>query len=1838
MVKSEGGVVSKYTLYGHSAEADPGRISNIHLHRVTEVQLSLARDESARIEVEIDDHEVVRVELDGDFVLWMRGDELRHQLGEESRDGDGRLTLKPALGAETAERGLGGWLLKGLKIFGIDPAERLVETTAQWIERDVQDVIRRFDPAAAQPWADQAWPEVTEPTLEAPGAKPLLLFVHGTFSSTLGSFGELFKLPGPVRSLRAGYQDRIYGFDHPTLTKSPIANALALARRLPADTRLHLVSHSRGGLVGDLLCLASVSEFQAALSPAYLQRLSEADRRDLPQLIEELRSRRIQVERFVRVASPSRGTTLASGRLDRWLSVVFNLISKVPALSGAVADALMEFILAVVREPQDAETLPGLEAMMPQSALVGLLNHPDLQIPEPAQLAVIAGDIQEQGIWGRLQLLIPDLFFAGDHDLVVNTGSMYGGLRRTQGWFCFDQGANVNHFNYFGASLNEDEVPASQPITVDALLLGLLDELPGRFYRPLAEAPVIMPARSAAGVSGRRPVLFVLPGIMGSSLAVRDAAEEVWLSVRRLALGQLTRLRMDQPLPILPTGLLGLAYGDLVEFMDRSHDVLPFPYDWRQSVREAAKHLAEEVGRALDQTTAGGHPVRILAHSMGGLVARAMIAERPDIWQRVRERGGRLVMLGTPNRGSWEIVRLLVAQATTLKQIALLDVPHDRQALLAVIRDFPGVLELLPEDRRDFLSDAVWRSLRAHDEAEQWSLPGQGRSGGGPTWLEQARTARNWLRDRAIDPQGMVYVAGEAPETASDVFETVKRRLFRPDQKALGFFVSARGDSSVLWDDGLLPGVPTWYAPGMSHGDLAKDRAMFNAIEDLLVQGQTADRALQRDPPVSREADQPRPIVDREPAYYPDEATLIRTALAISPRRPTAATRFDVKVRVTHGNLAFAEHRVAVGHYQGDTIIAAEAYLDHVLDGRLTARHDLGLYPGALGTHAVFDHPAADGRPPGALVVGLGEVGELTASTLSATFARALLELARHTIEAPICNHEAAPTEPHRIAVSTLLIGTGAGGIGIRDSVLALLRGVAQANRTLEQTDQAKRARIAAVELIELLEGRAIDAVRALHQLDDDPELSGGFTVTKLLHHGAGGRRSVVGASDDPAWWHRLQVIGRESGSLRFTLLTQRARAEETLVATQAELVDRFVERANAGTAYDPDVNRTLFEMLLPVRLKDGSELRTNLVLVLDEKAARYPWEMLEDRWSQPLPGQPATSRAERGRERKPRSVEFGLLRQLKTRDDRAKPVMSPGRGALVIGDPKSDFVPLPGARDEAKRVASELEQSGYRVNALIEPTVDQVMVAVHADAYRVLHLAGHGVHHHRLDGRERPLCNLCGQPFPEKDADRVSGMIIGEGMVLTPGDVEQMRRVPELVFINCCHLGRPDAEPTKQRSDPTQAHRLAANLAVQFIRMGVRAVIAAGWAVQDQAAQTFAETFYRHMTKGRRFGEAVRLAREQTWKEHRYRNTWGAYQCYGDPDFRLKSDAGGGDGGEGAGYVSPAEALVDLGNLRADAACASPKRMRQLREDLRNIERALDAIAEEQGLHWCDYGDVAEALGLAQGELGRFADAVAMLDRAIAAEDAGASWNAIEQRVRYQARHAKALCQSADDAVRKEGFDVFERALKSYDRLDRHPERKLTVARYRSQASIHWRRVQVLPADERADELKALIAVLEQAEEDLRRGEGDPLDPFSRLLWLAAQLMLTAYGPVRLDESCPSFAAWCNELRRRAPEVERSHPGAPAGAIAIEVELLEHLEQGDLMDKAGALVDRLRRGLRRGASHRQVASILDYVELLQVLAAQATHKRKRFRSQAASLEAIVGALRDWHSGETDPV
>jgi pimeloyl-ACP methyl ester carboxylesterase len=86
-------------------------------------------------------------------------------------------------------------------------------------------------------------------------AGPLLVFIHGIGSSTEGSFGALRKPTAATEwsALQRRFGERIYAFEHRTLSESPIENALQLATALPAGARLNLVTHSRGGLVGDLL-------------------------------------------------------------------------------------------------------------------------------------------------------------------------------------------------------------------------------------------------------------------------------------------------------------------------------------------------------------------------------------------------------------------------------------------------------------------------------------------------------------------------------------------------------------------------------------------------------------------------------------------------------------------------------------------------------------------------------------------------------------------------------------------------------------------------------------------------------------------------------------------------------------------------------------------------------------------------------------------------------------------------------------------------------------------------------------------------------------------------------------------------------------------------------------------------------------------------------------------------------------------------------------------------------------------------------------------------------------------------------------------------------------------------------------------------------------------------------------------------------------------------------------------------------------------------------------------------------------------------------------------------
>jgi hypothetical protein len=158
-------------------------------------------------------------------------------------------------------------------------------------------------------------------------------------------------------------------------------------QRLPKGARLHLLTHSRGGLVAEVLARVAgrrqllPEDWQAFAGDELRQPARRAEG-----LLEAVIAKDVHVERVVRVACPARGTLLASRRLDAYLSVLkWTLeLSGAPLLPGLVA-----FLNGVAQQRCDPMEFPGLAAMIPASPLVQWLNRPGGSIP--GALYVVAG-------------------------------------------------------------------------------------------------------------------------------------------------------------------------------------------------------------------------------------------------------------------------------------------------------------------------------------------------------------------------------------------------------------------------------------------------------------------------------------------------------------------------------------------------------------------------------------------------------------------------------------------------------------------------------------------------------------------------------------------------------------------------------------------------------------------------------------------------------------------------------------------------------------------------------------------------------------------------------------------------------------------------------------------------------------------------------------------------------------------------------------------------------------------------------------------------------------------------------------------------------------------------------------------------------------------------------------------------------------------------------------------------------------------------------------------------------------------------------------------------------
>lgn len=1734
----------------------------IQVLQVETFALSQARGaEGAAQFVDLDEETVVEVETEEGIRFWVNAADLGEVFVPSSFRGEAPATLR--IGPDSLSRGesrglLGKVVLKTLRFFKLDVAELAArKLAAKWEARTVN--LAKGSPSAelfrclAKPLVDEdGKPQILQALQDSdkiPNQQPVLLFLHGTASSTEGSFSELWEQPAPyISKLFQSYKQHVYALEHKTLTAGPIQNALDLLAALPEGARLHLVSHSRGGLIGEILCRGSRLEgepFDAAEQAGW-----DVHRGDLAKLNEELRKKRVRVERFVRVACPARGTNLASQRLDLYLSVLFNLLQrvggKVPVL-GQALDLFSELILAIAKERSDPQVLPGLESMVPGSPLIRLINRPGVRVG--GEIRVIAGDIEGGDLGSLFSTLLTDPLYQDDHDLVVNTDAMFGGAEREAGRaFYFERGPGVSHFRYF-----------QNPSTASRLLQTLTraPEAADEFKAFPVEIDEDVKFYTRGPGEEPRHAVVVLPGISGSTLSAGN--QRIWADLGSLAFGGLGKLDLESGESLVASGLVSSAYKRLHDRLALEFEVVAFPYDWRRSVNEAAALLAEKVEKLLRDPQRKDLPVSLLAHSMGGLVARALITRHEKVWKDLCARtAAPLVMLGTPDQGSYSIVSLLLGREKLLRQLALLDLRHKQRELSAIFARFPGLLELLPPAG---LLGGTWESWKAVESS--WVSPAS-------AGLAAAKSLREGLKSWTPDLLAQVrYVAGRADATPIDL----EIRQNRKGRKELVLVATSRGDGRVPWDT-IPAGMETWYV-NAAHGDLADTPEAFAGLIELLRKGTTS--RLSRVPPSGRSLAAERFELPAEPQpLFPTESALLQAGLGrgrtILP--PVQGPRTTVSI--LHGDLCFASYPVMTGHYKGDSIVSAEKALNAALGDRLVRRQRLGLYPGEIGTYEVaLDDQAS---PPGAIVVGLGEVGRLNALALTQTVANGAAAYAMEVLEA---RRTVMPMgAPLGVGLSTLLVGTGAAGLSVTESIEAVLRGISLANDVLELPFGGPRVRIEHVELVELYADRAIQAAKTLSAMARNASVAASFALEAIprVTPGTGGLRRAY-YREDPSWWGRLQVLEKE-GRLTFSNFTDRARAEVSLQGTDRQSVDQFVQDLTRSTSTDIETSITLYEMLVPHELKERARERGNLVLILDASSARYPWELMQEK---DLGGAAAAAHRER-----PLAVESGLVRQLQTAEFRAHASIVTENTALVIGDPPSHLPELAGARAEAQEVEKRLSASGFTVRKCIrdedrpkDPLDKEILKNFFVHSYRIVHLAGHG--QYREDGQGKAT---------------EAGMAIGNHRWLTVDHVKSLRPVPEIVFVNCCHLGKTEED---RRKSPVDFPRLAANLGAALIQIGVKVVIAAGWAVEDAAARCFAGSFYDEMLGGKTFGDAVRKAREDTYASFPNVNTWGAYQCYGDPSYRLTLPRSAGDDWVPS-FSSVQEPLLELANLAELAKTSRGRDLQYFAQRLQKIQKAVPEL-------WLEAGDLQAAFGAAYGEVEMFAEAIPYYEAAVAKQDGRVTFWAVGQLCHLESRLAL-------QRFREGSQGAAELIQKAADRME-------VLARLHSTPEVHGLRAsiakrQVVLAEGGSAKKKGLRTVRDQYKQAWKL-TGKLGDPLFEVGFLGAERLLL--GPLAGGED-EKLAASLRQVEEQARE-RGSHyaTASPDGRLVLA------LRRGTLPAEAAEIVAAYQKALQ-GRSARERRLVLEHLEFL-IDAVGVWDDAEIVAAVRTALESMVKSLRD---------
>jgi pimeloyl-ACP methyl ester carboxylesterase len=321
-------------------------------------------------------------------------------------------------------------------------------------------------------------------------------------------------------------------------------------------------------------------------------------------------------------------------------------------------------------------------------------------------------------------------------------------------------------------------------------------------------------------VTAAAPRVFIVPGIMGSQLGLRRAPplphDILWIDPIDIHRGRLAALRLPDGAPIVPLGVVPFSYLRLKLFL-RAHGFAAafHDYDWRLPVADCGAALAARL-RSLQ-----GARVALVAHSMGGLVSRAALALPGTAHVE------RLVLLGTPNSGSFAAVQALRGTYAVVRKVARLDRASAETLAAEVFSSFPSLYDLLPSGSCAGATDLF--------DARAWPACGpQPRA----ALLQAARAGQQRL---ASADERFAVIAGVGAETVTAI---ARRR------EEFVYTLTRHGDGTVPVASAELAGARGVYAR-VAHSDLTRDPVVAAAVVDLLRRGATA-RLPGRWPSVSR--------------------------------------------------------------------------------------------------------------------------------------------------------------------------------------------------------------------------------------------------------------------------------------------------------------------------------------------------------------------------------------------------------------------------------------------------------------------------------------------------------------------------------------------------------------------------------------------------------------------------------------------------------------------------------------------------------------------------------------------------------------------------------------------------------------------------------------------------------------------------------------------------------------------------------------------------------------------------------------------------------------------------